>query len=58
MQKALPLIQKQTKDASRMTVTGGSVRNADGVFVWDVKPDEPAAVIPTGLASDSSDSDT
>ena len=55
MQKALPLLQKQSRD---LTVTGGSVRNADGVYVWDVQPNESAAVPRSGPVSDSADSDT
>lgn len=56
MQKALPVVQKQTSVATNLTVTGGSVRNADGVFVWDVKSDDVAA-IPTDVNSESIDSD-
>lgn len=57
MQKALPVVQKQTSVATNLTVTGGSVRNADGVFVWDVKSDD-LAVVPTDLNSESTDTDT
>ena len=43
MQKPLPLIQKAVKEAASLTVTGGSVRNSDGVFVWDVQADDSVA---------------
>ena len=43
MQKPLPLVQKAVKEAASLTVTGGSVRNSDGVFVWDVQADDSVA---------------
>ena len=55
MNKAL-LPRARQRPAASLTVTGGAVRKDDGVFVWDVASDAPAAVIPTELPPDISDS--
>ena len=57
MQKSLPARPPQ-KQAAGLTVTGGAVRSTDGVFVWDVESDAPAAVIPTTPPLDGSEHDT